>query len=346
MVSYSHGLEKIYSFETVNPTTVRQLVQPEKPPTSPYFSPAKASSSPPRIGGDEELLFDFGEEFSEGLPSFRLDEPIERLGLSPFALKTLTSQGIHSAKELYQALPSLKAYADEVREKITVYLGAHPLVRKKRVDFAAIIASATTKLDPKERHLLLQRFNLEHIAPLKPIENAEIQKWTQEMRQKAYEKGFSTIHRASIEAKWNAITIAYVKPWLRRRLGIAPLFELHERLYMISEKSEDKELGNILAFSKALAIDPFQKLFFTSGIYADSEATAKDVCRVVEQAQSYLYKSTSCYPLQILIRFIERDFAIEWIGFSESFIETVLRFSDQFTLLRDKNGNILLTPRV
>ncbi|MDB6081640.1 MAG: hypothetical protein JWO53_912, partial [Chlamydiia bacterium] len=84
--AYSHGLEKIYNFEVVDPSTVRKL-------SVPVSSSQPVGEKPTKVPDNQEAIFNFGAQFEIKMTSLRLEEPLDSLDLSPFAMKALTSYG-------------------------------------------------------------------------------------------------------------------------------------------------------------------------------------------------------------------------------------------------------------
>src|SRR6185295_13748578 len=87
-MSYSHGLEKIYSFEVVNPNSVRPIAtlpQNDKIQNDGTISLQKSTLLSKKEPSKKETTeayphaqsFDFGPKFSDGIRAARLDEPLE-----------------------------------------------------------------------------------------------------------------------------------------------------------------------------------------------------------------------------------------------------------------------------
>ena len=95
---YSHGLEKIYAFENINPKSVKTVAAKPTKVTEPIAADEDLTT--------EQLILNLGPFYQEALPSFRLQEPISSLGLSSFALKVLQAQNITNCHDAYNFLES------------------------------------------------------------------------------------------------------------------------------------------------------------------------------------------------------------------------------------------------
>lgn len=345
--AYSHGLEKIYDLEVVNPATVRPLSIPVASIQKPSTSTQKAE-----LPRDCDIGLPFGKQFETAMLSPRLDEPIESLALSPFAMKSLTPYGCKTICELHQALYTMKGlgqgHIEEIKEKIATYLGPFPLSKRTTVDFLSLIRIAFHGVDAKDRYFFLHSFSLGQLFPLKPNELHEIDKWSQEMKEKAFKRVQSAASKESIATKLDDIITVFVKRWLFDRGGFAKGYELEERLLMIGEGIREKEFYNTLKILEMLFGESiFQRSLVSIGddFYVSDVPTANVCARVVERAKSYFYKATTTYPLEKLSILLEREFAILWQGFPEGFIEKLLRQSPMFMLSRNSIGKVFITLR-
>ena len=122
MTTYTHGLEKIYQFEVVNPSSVKPLPYAIK-----AAIPEQKIENPLTPTTDaRELTFDFGPKFATSMPSLRLDEPLEVLHLSVYAQKALLLQGFKTIRDIVntakEKLPLGLGHVEEVTHKIQNYL--------------------------------------------------------------------------------------------------------------------------------------------------------------------------------------------------------------------------------
>jgi len=341
--SYSHGLEKIYSFEVLNPQTVRRV---EALP-QPIVAEEKREEIPQNVPAS----FDFGPEFQEGLPSFLLDESVETLNLTPFQMKAVTAKGLKSVRELLVDLPSMKTHADEIRQKIKELLGNDPFQKRKQLDWQALLRKLFAQVDAKERFCFLDSIGAKQLFHLKPVELHEVEKWPPEMRLKAIQKVKDALlqEKGYLQQKWSEITRSFLAPWIERRMGFGATFELEERIVAIGTTPSDAAIHALLYIGAHLneGRSLFQQslIELEAGIFAATEESAKNYHRLLQRARSYFYDAFSAYPLDTLISYILRDCAKEWISYSPDFIRKVLLFSPSFQLFRNEKGIIFLQKR-
>jgi len=337
---YSHGLEKIYEYEVVNPATVRTFAAKRIVASDTQTKPSIKELPYLHVA---DLHFDFGPAFSQSMQSLRLDEPIESFSLSPFALKAIISRGIKTVGELCKALPQLQTlglgHQDELQQKVTAQLGKNPFTPVKTVNFVALVRLLLNRCDAKDRYLLLERFDLVSLFPLKPNELHEIEKWDDSMRKKALIRVREGYPRSYFETKLKEITQAFIVPWLQSRFGFARNDELGERLFMISEHDDEKQFYSIIELlqwllgSSSLYQLTLQPI--APDLYAQDTHARKQYEDIVKTVQSYFYSAHSRYPLYQLIQFLQRDFAMRWKDYPQSLIEKVIGYSPAFVLLQD-----------
>lgn len=331
--TYSHGLEKIYAFEVLNPSTVRR-VETQPPASTPIKTEIKPNFQP------ECFAFCI-----EGLPSLLLDESVETLGLTPFQMKAVQARAIHTVRELIHDLPALKTHAEEIGKKIHELLGPAPFTPKMSVDWLTLLRRLFRALDAKERFIYLDSIGQRDLFSLKPVELIEVEKWPSEMRVKALRKAGDALLSEKNELKRliRDLSHAFFVPWLERRGGFGATFELQERMAMIGEEKASQAVATLFTIAPDLlhdALIPLEK-----DIFAASKKSAHDYRSIREAALSYLYSPFSAYPLDYLRFCLQREFAKKWVGFEADYIDKVLRFSPSFQLFRNEKGIIFLQKR-
>ena len=133
----------------------------------------------------------------------------------------------------------------------------------------------------------------------------------------------------------------FIKPWMRRRHGLATLEELEERLERLGTIS--MEAVNALTF--------FSDLFFAGefvltsflyplekGIFCSDPWVRENYADIVHRACSYFYWPQTAYPLDQLVGYIEKELGGSWQGFPDGFINKILRMSPLFRVSKGKAG--------
>lgn len=327
---YSHGLEKIYAFENINPKSVKTVASKEK----------KAAETTPEqpLDAPIQLTLAFGPFYQEALPSFRLQEPISSLGLSSFAAKVLHTKEIRTCDQACHFLINGshkglgQSHIEEIEAKITAFMGKNPFSLQKTVDWQSLVRISCHALDGHMRYCLLARYGLEELSQVTSVEVQEVGRLSFEQITKLIDQ--AEVHLLSrqtdfIEGALSSIADAYIRPWLKYRHGFAPASELYERLFQISHTAQ--HFWQTLQFLRLFG-EPIKLTFVQEGIFADDVATMYDFLKVEECAKSYFYTPHASYPLMTLARLVTKTLASEGDGFSDGFIEKVLLHSKTFII--------------
>lgn len=322
--SYSHGLEKIYAFETVNPNTVRSLhIQQET------IKPVQVAI--PSAARETQLLFSFVPQ----LPSLHLKEPIEVLQLTTFTQKGLTTLGKKTIEEVLELMNSIdssfkglgQGHIDEIQSKLKSYLEPSSCI-----DFSALCRILCHPLDPKERSILQASCGLQSLFSIAPSEIQEVQRWPSSQKQQVLHRAIEKINTQVLLDTLKQITDAYLISWIQERCGCITTSDFEECLQGLSrEPSLFKGTLQLLKLvCGQIALPDFVLHPIESDIYAASNKKKQEFVQVRQKALSYFYDPFAAYPLATLCRLIKTDFARQWIGFEEGFIEKVLTMSHDF----------------
>lgn len=335
---YSHGLEKIYAFENINPKSVKTVSGKE---------PKKLEPTPETPSHHiEQLTLELGPCHQEALPSFRLKEPVSSIGLSAFALKALVAKNIHTCEEacifvrdgLHKSLG--QSHTEELEAKLETYMGKTPFRLQKTVDLQSLVRISCSPLEPKVRFCLLSRYHLQELAGATSIEQQEVLRLPPEQISKIIDQAQELLLNSQgqfIESSLTAIMQAYIMPWLKYRAGFLPDSEILERLFQISC---NKELfWQTIEFLRLFG-DPIKLTFVQEGIYASNESVMYDYLDVVDCAKSYFYLPHTSYPRVLLEQLITKELAKKGIGLEQGFIYKVLTDSPDFMI--NSQGHIFL----
>ena len=351
--AYSHGLEAIYALENVDLKTVRRISEEAQKPAAPIIhTPFLAEEQ------SDQLEFDFGEEYQKGIDSFVLDEPIQVLGLSRHAEKCLCEHGKTLLRHLHGA--NLKGFVflkgmgqghiDEIQKKLALYVSEHTLYHCHFVDFDSWLRTLTAALNQKKMHVLLEKFQLSESLTLSPAESVEVRRLTLEKRREWIQEIMPELKsQKQVLQGISKIANVFIKPWMRRRLGIATKQELEERLQNCGR--EPSKVPLILEFLSAIYFEGeflFKNYFIMSdeSLFFVDRSTQSLYSLIVDKALTYFYKEGICYKMGELKLFLMREFAKNWQGFPEGFIEKTLRLSPQFSVRKSENNHLMvrLTP--
>lgn len=348
--AYSHGLEAIYALENVDLKSIRRIEQPvKKEPLNNKEAPKK------NVKKQEQLEFDLGEEYRNWIPSFIKKEPIQVLELSSLVEKCLIANGKKILQDLIEADIQTfiffkgmgQGHLDEIKFKLHQYVDDISLDCSEDIDFASWLRTLIAALNRKKAHVALQSFQLNALFPISPLENSEINRLTLEKRQEWIEEIQLQFKQSlpSVIEQMKAVTNAFIKPWMRKRNGIALKDELEERLQKVSVNgkisSDVLQFFSYTYFNQQFPLDPFLHPV-SANVYCVDEIVAHHYHGIIEKALSYFYKNTIQYSLRQLIQFLERDFACSWQGFPEGFIEKVLLCDSHFHVGKNAQNNLTI----
>lgn len=313
------SLEKIYSWETINPQTIRKLhVQQQQRP----------EERPRPTSTEVELTLSFDPSFYEKMLPSRLDEPIQSLSLSPFAQKFLLEKRNttvrHVIEEIEKGITWKKgigqSHIEEIIEK-TEKFTISCINNSPSIDFVSIIKTVISSIDPKQQLILLKQFQLQHLAATESL-------YTE-----------TTVALPNI---LKMIGAAFFSKWLDDRLGFASETELYNRLFFLAERSGcTRELAErcVACIQHILGASLFSYIATPCAkkVYARAPSVKEEYEMVCKKALSYFYHPFVSYSFTQLISFVEGAFAQQWVGFVPGFVEKVLRCDEHFIVFKNQD---------
>lgn len=349
--SYSHGLEAIYALETVDVKSIRPILPQAAQRTA---VPKSYTYSHVEIVPDQ-LDFDFGDFYRGWIDSFVKLEPIHVLGLSRHAEKCLFDHGkrilddlINSNLKEFVFLKGMgQGHVDEIQQKLSCYLAGRPLTRCTKIDFASWIRSIVAFHDRKKVFVAMEGYHLSDLFSLSPAESVETRRLTLEKKrewiQEAHAEFQTPAQCKAIKEQVCKIADVFIKPWMQRRHGLATRQEIIERIQRLSTNSA--EASNAISFLSDLYFGKeflFQEFLIPleDEIFCLDEFAKERYIQVVQRACSYFYNPRTVYPLEQLIGFLEREFALAWEGFPEGCLHKILRLSPCFCTRKGNAGKL------
>jgi hypothetical protein len=352
--AYSHGLEAIYAIETIDVSSIRPLER-HSPTTTSKAQKASVKNKP--LTEPLQLEFDFGDEYRGWIESFILREPIHALELSWHAEKCLVANGKKTVGDLAKATKQdfvfLKGmgqgHIDEVQRKLQEYLEGKQLERCYVVDLGAWVRSLFVTMDRKKAFVGLNAYQLEQLFTVAPAESVEINRLSAEKRQEWLKEVLINLRtddkKQSITKDMNRIVDVFIKPWLRMRHDLANQQELMERFLRVSDKANRPTKA--FSFISSVYFDegfPVAHYLHKAdeGLYCSNAETVCQYQRLIEKASTYFYNPTVCYVFPHLVQLLARDFAMNWEGFNDGFIEKALRQSPRFRVRKGDAGVLMV----
>lgn len=343
---YGYGMESIYTPEIVDLNTVRLMGSSVKSMTN----DAKEDLLPLTSSEEGSSECDLGEEYRGWMNPLYLEEPIEVLELPNPILRMLKAQGIYRLKELRRREGEdleqhLGAQFEEVSGRLKRYLNAQGTDPKShRVDLKSLLRCLLADEEPRVAYLCAEPYGLSHFFRLTPSEEMKLHRLSTQERAKLAEearKQVRTLNRITfLELKLKEIVAVFIKPWMRRRKGLAFDWEIQERLRKVTLQSEEGK--KILAAIKGLfwGEDPIQSQLIPleKGLYASDAATASLYYEIENLLKSYFYTEKSHYSLLELITLVEREASFSWKSYPEGMVEQVTKRSPAFLVRKGPTG--------
>lgn len=352
--AYSHGLEAIYSLETVDIRTIKPIsVQQET-----VVEDDEGTGEKYPVTEDPQLDFDLGSEYRSHIESFTLNEPIHVLNLSQEALKRLRQQGKCVIRDLigvdWKNLAVTKGmgqgHVDEIIQKLHKYTRKKALDRCYRVDFEAMLRCVIPESSHVKHHMLLDVYNLSSCVSLTPAQTVEIRIQDPFQKQQALleslEQFRSEDRRAFSSSSMQTICNTFVKPWLRGKGGFCVDYELMDRLENVS--AAPLKMYDVMRFMQDVFFDghfPMRPFLPMSGdqIFFVDLTALNNFIAIEKAALTYFYRDSAKYPLEELSSLLLREFAAKWEGFPEGFVEKVLRTSPRFRVRKSSQEQLVVS---
>jgi len=354
--SYSHGLEAIYAIERIDLKSIRRLSDKPEVHEAASKNPKKNSPNKP-----EQLSFNFGVSYRNWMESFILREPIQVLALSKPAEKCLLANGKNTINDLVESdIRSFiffkgmgQGHIDEIQQKMAHYINGRPLHQSDTINMAAWIRSLLGSAEKKKSFAALQPFGLEFLISLSMSENIETNRLEDNQRRQWQDEIYRDLRKVNkqqvISQDLHTIVEVFLKPWVRKRHGLATQQEIWERLQRISDDAIlTKHVFDLISAIYFNGQFPLKNdlLEINEGLFCSDPHIAEYYLLAVKTAQSYFYNSQICYNFSHLLMLIARELAKTWQGFADGFLEKALRLSPCFQIQKESGGNLMISLSV
>lgn len=338
--AYSHGLESIYKLENVDLKTVRRLAEKV------VEEPVKTSFSTSFEESDE---LDLGPGFRKWIIPFLKEEPIQVLQLNKVSEKCLLEHGFKTLHELYATDLNRLVYVkgmgqghiDEIKHQLNKYTRSKPLHKAYQIDFVSWIKALTFDMNLKKVYVLLEKYHLEGLVSLTPMESVEVRKLDKGKKEEMLAETVREIQLKApqVYARFEEILQTFVIPWMEGRSGMATEEEILERLERIS--CLPLVAQKALAFFKDAFFEgqfPFyQGLSYAREIYFAGSYFLKNFSQLEQSLESYFYHPTVHYALDELYCFLLRDYSVKWRRLEKGFFEKTLKLHPHYSVFKDAN---------
>lgn len=349
--AYSHGLEKIYTLETIDVATVKVLKKSSKSATA---SPSPAST-PLFCQGE----FDFGPPWRQWIPPCFLEEPLQVLELSKQATTALIAHGLSSIGSLLAETPETlmtirslgQGHIDEVIDKLKHHINGRSTLHTTTIEWGAWLRSLLASVPPRAAKVLLDSYQLEDVLTISRSMHAEVRRLSREERERQLLIANEALdsQRDMILERLGTIVMALVIPWMRKRGNIATSYELSERLEQLSADLHLMEgcwrlLSHVLKSEETAW--QWHLCRVAPGVYTIDGATAAEYREVVAVATSYFYRPGLSYPLDDIVVWVARELGRQWRGPPLSQIAKILRYAPEWRVRRGASGGLMMSEKI
>lgn len=355
--AYTNGMETIYSLENVDITTVRRIGE-SRPAIS---SPMSRDPTPIATVQSKELFdpdLDLGESFRGWFEPFILSEPIQVLGLSTQAEKSLIEAnkcvikdvlGI-TARDLVFFKGMGQGHIDEVQQRLQEYVKGRDLEKSRTIDFGSLLRVLFAGDERLKVFLACEAYKLSHLFPLTAVDAVALKRMTEPKRIEARAEAIKYLrqnkHKLMVDRCLGEICTVFVKPWMRRRLGLATQSEIIEYLENVSSDA------SVCRQTLALIGDLFGREQWILSAYLielESQLFAADphheagYKKIIAASESYFYRNDLQYQLDELVDCLEREFSNQWLSYSKQFIVNVLNYCSIFVIYKQINNQLFVS---
>ncbi|MFA6915264.1 MAG: hypothetical protein WC222_02620 [Parachlamydiales bacterium] len=343
--AYSHGLEKIYSLESVDPKSIRVMGSGAEKAQVP------SKTLCPLTELEAQVEFDFGPAYRHWITPCFLLEPLHVLGLSSQTEKLLLGLNKQTVDDLISVdLSSLvhikgfgQGHIDELETKLRKYIAGRPCHKSRSVDWPAWLRSMTSQLSIKEAKVFLDHFGLGTSIAVPAHIAMELRRASKEEKNTLFNQSLEALRNSKlgdVKARWSYILQALVIPWMYYREGFASVEDLMERLECISNEPEHvgkvlKLLSELTGDTSAFANDLVQ---VEENLFAVNPEKGIFIARLLELCRSYFYSSECAYKCNELSSWLTRELAKEWVECSQEGIAKLLSYTSTLSSYRTTSG--------
>lgn len=349
---YSHGLEEIYSIQTVDVQKIRKVSKKG----SDKSIVLEASSGFENI----EPELDLGLGFRSYIKNTFLDEPIEVLELTSYTLNILLENNIPTLESLKLALendlsslPGVgQGHIDEIALKYASFI-KNKNEQTRRIDLESLFRVISRHISKESILLLSDKIGLKGLIPwlskkqnqMKHLNSKNLEK----LLEKAYEELKSDVIVDYIKSYINQIAQAFIIPWMNTRNAMASQEEILEYFERHLVKSPHNQellkffsqdiLGQRFIFNLSIPKVVHEK------IWCSSQEQVELLHRLKDLTLTYFYSGHLSYPLELIAQKLEEEFAKSWRECSYYKMVKYFKLSGLFRMQKkeDNKTHVLLS---
>ena len=338
---YSHGMDKIYSYETINPSSVRPLNGKEKNSPSLPKSCQSHKEVPP-------LTFHL---FPTPTELLREKEPLDSLRLSPFAMKAIKTFSLETTGQLRHmvfhnkiALRSIgQGHLDEIENKLDQFFLDTESSSYDHIDISSCIRLVLSKVPQREKAILASSSQLKQFCFIPPAEEKEadlvLRRLSKESQEELFQK-LKTLMAQPLRDVADILSSTFIKPLLQKNGGIVSQNTIRLAFLHATQIASLEIMQNIDSFFQKILLPqerPWYALSFeyvNKGFLCLTKEYAAQAEEVLQEANALLRLTKEQIPLHALAHTLWLSQVKRWNPLDETTIEELLYWNScPFTLI-------------
>lgn len=195
------------------------------------------------------------------------------------------------------------SHQDELANKIEAFVGKTPFALQAKIDWESLVKGCCKE----QSQAFFARYNLQFLA------NSH----SNEPQNQA----------PNFDDALEAITQAYIRPWLRPRYGMSSLQEIESHLQALSLRKEHFSIIWQLIKDHSR---PIKLASIDDKIYFQDNESMEAYMKVVKTLTSYFYHDHAFYPQKLLVHEASKTLTHWGYHYDEGLIEKVLQIAPDF----------------
>lgn len=330
--SIEQGLEKIYSFETVDAKSVRKMAG------LPQESVSSTAENQITSNIDPQLLLDYGLEFGGGLPHIALRERLEALKLSPTTIRVLRGLSLETVLDVYNLVSQHLQHSavhpgmlEELKYKLRELLGSRdPRIPQPKVCWKSALRFCFAGLSNKVKAIIALQGGFSELIDLPATDYRDAERLLDRKESLLVSQAVDDARYScspNIRKFFEDLYLAYIKPWLMNSEG----FETEDQILEACTFYADEEMALVLKSIRTLERVLGHAFLFQSfmaqsegSIWAIREDVAAQIRRVLDSSVKITCNNQIPVSIASLTKLIQSDWKNAWEMPTDSFIQKAL----------------------
>ncbi len=329
--SVEHGLEKIYSFETVDAKSVRKMAALQQEISA--SAPVEVSQTV-----HPQLSLDYGLEYAGGLSHIALRERLDVLRISPTTIRVLRGLSIETVLDVYNLVSQHQHHSsihpgmlEELKYKLRELLGNDdPRIPQKQVCWKSGLRFCFSGLSNKFKAILALQGGFSELVELPATEYKDAERLLEKNERLLVSQAIDDARYTcskNIKIFCDDLYLAYIKPWLLSSEGFETEDQILEACSSFADREEQMVLQSIRCLERVLGHTfLFQSCMakVEGSIWADRPDIAQQIQRVLDLGTKITRDNQIPISIPSLTKLIQSEWKNAWEMPSASFIQKAL----------------------